>query len=655
MLLGRYMRCVLRSPTWSSANGRSAMNVFSRGKSSLAKAIAIDNNVLEHANLQSKPAVSDMGAIKKTEKVLSLKQIKSNIYDEIREFRRRKSEYTSKPLYLILKNAAVQNISWNLPKNKHELLALKGIGATTVQLYGDEIMSIVNKYYSEDNYHLYPEQKPIETVVVPTKNSDDDKVLKQITAKQKKLEKLRSLKKPPVPADAISGDIAVSSGNLKLSVEQQLVFERVVNNRQHICISGSAGTGKTYVLKFLIQALAKREGEGLSITASTGIAAVNIGGCTLHSFAGIGVAPMLTLEDKQKILLKVLRSKDAVERWLTTTVLIIDEISMVSADLLELLDMIAREVKGEKEKPFGGIQLILAGDFHQLPPIFKSHGKSPRSYCFTSPLWAELSLNSKDNTILLTSVHRQKDPKFIHILNEFRIGEVSAGSIKVLNECLISRKPVPNDAIIPTRLYCTNKDVDEENKQRLDALPDEFVVLEAQDAWKVSPTKTASTNVIKSSIDKTVPATIELKMGAQVILTRNFLHHFGLYNGSRGIVVGFDEFNRNPIVTFDTGRVVTIEPVDFEQKSVNNDGVLIRRQIPLKLAWAMTVHKSQGCTLSRAELMLSNAFDHGQVYVALSRVSSLEGLWLTKPINSKSVTVDPLVRQFYQTLEESTL
>lgn len=655
MFAGRYMSRSIRTTAWSGSICHGSKHVFSRDKSSLAEAVSVGVSMLEQSHTHSLTGSSDVGAVKKPEKILSLKQIKSNIYDDIREFRRRKSELTSKPLYLILKNTAVQSISWNLPKNKNELIALKGIGATTVRLYGDEILSIVNRYYSNDNYYLYPEQKQIELAKDTIENSDDNKIMKQITAKQKKLEKLRSSMKQPVSVDARSSAVAISSGNLQLSVEQQLVYERVIKNRQHICISGSAGTGKTYVLKFLIQALSKREGAGLTITASTGIAAVNIGGCTLHSFAGIGVAPMLTLEDKQKILLKVLRSKDAVERWLTTTVLIIDEISMVSADLLELLDMIAREVKGEKDKAFGGIQLILAGDFHQLPPIFKSYGKSPRSYCFTSPLWEELVLNSKENTILLTSVHRQKDPKFIHILNEFRIGEVSAGSIKVLNECLVNRKPIPNDAIIPTRLYCTNKDVNEENKQRLDALPDELVVLEAHDTWKISPTKTASTNIIKTSVDKIVPATIELKIGAQVLLTRNFLHNLGLYNGSRGIVVGFDEFNKNPIVTFDTGKVVTIEPVDFEQKSVNNDGVLVRRQVPLKLAWAMTVHKSQGCTLSRAELMLSNAFDHGQVYVALSRVSSLEGLWLTKPINSKSVTVDPLVRQFYQSLDESTL
>jgi ATP-dependent DNA helicase PIF1 len=435
-----------------------------------------------------------------------------------------------------------------------------------------------------------------------------------------------------------------------LNAEQIQIAERALDGR-NVFITGSAGTGKSFLLKYIIQELQSQHGlVGVAVTASTGIAAVNLGGQTVHNFAGIGLGK----GEPERIVSKVLHNEKAIDRWVDVKVLVIDEISMVDRTLFELLDLIARRVRND-DRPFGGIQLILVGDFLQLPPVPSSREDGfVREMCFESPLWevAKLTLEH-DGVKSLNQIVRQSDAEFAQLLNEARLGTPSEKLMNLLRQCHVSVKPRPTDGIIPTKLYCINKDVDRENLERLGELPGEARAFEAVDSWKHLPSSgvAAVKKVLAEMADKVVPRNVDLKIGTQVMLTRNRPGSSSVMNGSRGIVVAFAESASNPDflvprVRFDNGQVLMIAPVEYSFKTPSGEATLVRLQLPLKLAWALTVHKSQGTTLTRAELELSNAFDFGQAYVALSRVTSLEGLWLTQHVKPSNIRANPRVLAF---------
>lgn len=410
--------------------------------------------------------------------------------------------------------------------------------------------------------------------------------------------------------------------------------------------------------------------ETVAVTAPTGIAAINIGGQTVHSFAGIG----LGRGERPAIVKKVMKNKSAVDRWKQTKVLIIDEISMLDRNLFELLDEIARRVCGN-DLPFGGIQIVVVGDFMQLPPVQNT------GFAFESDVWIAAGFEVRKGTIYLQQVVRQSDADFIQYLNEVRLGIYSRDFHLRLQECLVTNKPKPTNGIIPTKLYAVNKQVDEENTMRLAELAGEELVVKAKDMWKVLPSKKILEEFLIEGVEQMIPKEIRLKVGAQVMLLRNrsrmtyggAIQATGpsLVNGSRGKIVAFSESVLHPgmmlpTIMFDNGMTVTIGPVEYEYKGPQGDGKIIRQQVPLKLAWyayvycsllhfvyfscmcrAATVHKSQGCTLTCAELMLDRAFDYGQTYVALSRVKNLDGLWLSTPLKPSAVKAHPLVLNFY--------
>jgi ATP-dependent DNA helicase PIF1 len=297
-------------------------------------------------------------------------------------------------------------------------------------------------------------------------------------------------------------------------------------------------------------------------------------------------------------------------------------------------------------------------------------------FCFESKVWREAGFDG-EGTIYLQEVMRQRDERFVKVLNDVRVGNVGRAVTSVLDSCLVDKKPLPTDGIVPTKLYCTNKDVDSENMKRLAELRGDVVKIHAQDAWKSTnnDTDVKISNTEKKALldlaNKMIPEYVELKIGAQVMLLRNRGRGLkkkheddnnssekDLVNGSRGVVISFKEshlgYNLIPVVRFDNGQTTTVGMTDFEiygtpnpSKKSKPEYRLVRYQIPLKLAWAITVHKSQGATLSRAELMLTNAFDFGQAYVALSRVKSLEGLWLSKPLSKGNIKAHPNVQKFY--------
>jgi len=414
--------------------------------------------------------------------------------------------------------------------------------------------------------------------------------------------------------------------------EEQKKWALAAIEGENLFITGEAGTGKSFLLAYIVQELKKT--KAVAVTATTGIVAASHGGVTLHSFAGIGLGKGAPDE----IIAKTLSSRDTVSRWQETDVLIIDEISMLDGDLFALLEKLARRARSD-DKPFGGLQLLLCGDFLQLPPV------DATGFAFQSEAWKRVAPKAAE---LHTVIRQKGDNAFLSLLHEVRVGICSAKSAKVLANCIVDKKPLPLDGIIPTRLYCVNKDVDAENAVRLNQLDSPVKEIQSEDSWEENCGESGKLKIV-DLMEKKAPKIIRLKLKAQVVFTKNIPAQC-VMNGTRGIVEAWAAKKNGitcPLVRCDNGNVIQVDPVGFYQKGVSG-GELKRIQLPLKLGWALTVHRSQGCTLSRAELQLENAFDCGQAYVALSRVRSLDGLWIRgKPVTQQQVKASHAVLHFY--------
>jgi len=550
---------------------------------------------------------------------------KAQLKIDLKEYRMQQSASLEKPAYIVFNNAALNGILAALPTTKAELIEVKGIGPKKIEMFGDDIIEIVSTYTGSKGKNSNSALEGIGTTRIPQPTLIDPESL---TAEQR------------------------LASDFTLGQEKRNVF-----------ITGSAGTGKSYLLKFIVQELQKKnniKSNNVGVCAPTGVAAIIAGGSTLHSYFGIG----LGTGSPSSLLRKVIKSAKVKNRINETDVLIIDECSMLSSDLLEKLDFITREVRNggnSREIPFGGMQIIAFGDFFQLPPVYRGDSSGSdrywRPFCFDSPVWSNLGLS--ENILELKEVQRQENEDFITLLNKVRIGQIQEKDIADLNsKCLISStNPLPNDGIVPTRLYVLNKDVDSENVSRLAELKTEEVVCEAKDEWRVRMpvgTPAATKKKMIESLSMEMPDIVRLKVGAQVMLTRNKDLENNLVNGSRGIVESIIQPTSEgeaptPIVRFDCGIVTPIAPVESTRYNPDGeDGCLVRMQIPLKLAWAITIHKSQGSTLTRAMLDITSAFEYGQCYVALSRVKSLEGLWLERPAKLHNIMVSPQVVDFFR-------
>ncbi|XP_044157813.1 ATP-dependent DNA helicase PIF1 isoform X2 [Bufo gargarizans] len=412
---------------------------------------------------------------------------------------------------------------------------------------------------------------------------------------------------------------------LQLSTEQSMVLSTVLSGK-NVFFTGNAGTGKSYLLKRIVGALPPKSTYA---TASTGVAACHIGGTTLHAFAGIG-SGKAPLEQ----CIELAKRPGVRQHWISCRHLIIDEISMVEGEFFDKLEAVARAVRG-RDEPFGGIQLIICGDFLQLPPV--TQASSQTKFCFQSKSWRRcLHL-----TMELTEVRRQTDKKFISLLQAVRLGRCTEEVTRQL--LLTGNNKIERDGILATRL-CTHKDdVDLTNERRLQQLSGEVHKYDALD----------SDPMLAKTVNAQCPVgdQILLKKGAQVMLTKNLDVARGLVNGARGVVVGFEGTERPlPKVRFLCGVLEVIKPERWVIKA--HGGVyLSRQQLPLKLAWAISIHKSQGMTLDCVEISLSRVFESGQAYVALSRARSLEGLRVMD-FDPKAVNANPYVLQFYARLKK---
>lgn len=421
----------------------------------------------------------------------------------------------------------------------------------------------------------------------------------------------------------------------KLNDQQKNGLE-LMKKGYNVFLTGIAGAGKSFTLMCFIKWCIEQN-KVYAVTSTTGVSALLIGGTTLHSWAGI----LLGLEDKITLYERVLSRDKSYKKWLYTNVLIIDEISMMSSDLLEKLDYIGKKIR-KNTRPFGGIQLVLVGDFAQL-----SIGNN---YCFKSPIW-ELLIQKN---IYLTENMRQSDPIFQNVLLEVRIGNPSENTIRLLESRIGAYIPTP-EGIIPTKLYSHRAEVAKINHDNLMNLVTDKNPLQTYLAKDMAKKKDGTTvderykEQYLGSIDKIFQAnkTLGLCVGAQVMLLYNMDLAAGLCNGSRGCVIRFE--NGFPVVRFMNGIEVPIGKHTWSMKIAENV-VVSRTQIPLTLAWAITIHKAQGSTLDCAQLDLgSTLFSSSQGYAALSRVKSLDCVSIVTLDPSKIFT-DPAVLEFYEKL-----
>lgn len=390
---------------------------------------------------------------------------------------------------------------------------------------------------------------------------------------------------------------------------------------ENVFLTGSAGAGKTYTLNQYIQYLKARK-VPVAITASTGIAATHMNGMTIHTWAGIGIKDVLSDHD-----LKNMKERKYLKEHLENAqVLIIDEISMLHAKQLNLVNQVLKYFK-ESDEAFGGIQVIVAGDFFQLPPVGKPEERNRDKFCFMSEAWVE----AKFRVCYLTEQHRQGNDILNDILNAIRSQSISQQHIQALEH---TREQDIGDTF--TRLYTHNADVDQINYQHLHAIASDGQQFDAKCDGNAKLVET-----LKSSVR--APESLVLKKHAKVMFVKNNFD-MGYINGSLGEVVGFeedDEYGVLPKVQLTDGTTLLVEP---ETWSVDNDAgktIASFQQIPLRLAWAITIHKSQGMTLAAAEINLSHTFEKGQGYVALSRLKSLSGLRLLG-FNLQALELDSL-------------
>lgn len=388
----------------------------------------------------------------------------------------------------------------------------------------------------------------------------------------------------------------------------------------NVFLTGSAGAGKTYTLNQYIHYLRARK-VPVAITASTGIAATHMNGMTIHTWAGIGIKDSLDDDDLTWMFeRKYLRNQiDKAE------VLIIDEISMLHGKQLDMVNQVLKFFK-QNNAPFGGLQVIVAGDFFQLPPVSKTKESNREKFCFMSQAWQE----AKFSICYLTEQHRQKDNLLNDILNQIRVQNVSEQSIQQL-------QATRNQALEAdiTRLFTHNVDVEQINQRHLASLDrDEKVfIAEVKGNEKLLQTLTANVRA---------PEKLVLKMGAKVMFVKNNMEN-GYINGTLGEIVGFVEEQGQllPKVKLRDGMRLIVAPETWSIDSDSGKALASYSQIPLCLAWAITVHKSQGMTLEAAEMDLSQTFEKGQGYVALSRLKSLDGLRLLG-LNDMALQLDGL-------------
>jgi ATP-dependent exoDNAse (exonuclease V) alpha subunit len=401
--------------------------------------------------------------------------------------------------------------------------------------------------------------------------------------------------------------------NSNLTPDQKNAYD-LVDNGKNVFITGSAGCGKSYLIDLIATTLSRS--KIVSKTSTTGISALAIGGRTIHSFSGCGIF-------QGDILSRVRRTQSAVQRWKTVQLLIIDEVSMLSARQFDILNSVAKTIR-KSRLPFGGIQLVLTGDFKQLPPVFKSsEDVADSQQCFESKSWSECV----NEVCTLTTNMRQGDCEFAQVLNSIRLGDITP-QIKSYISKRIGLQPTDNNFIV---LHSHNANIDTINNSELTKLK---TILKNDTNYIKSYDMTVAIIDPKSGLKEDTlitsciaPQHLTLAVGCKVMLVVNQSVDAGLVNGSLGLVESFTK-GGIPMIRFKhKNQLVVIDKHTWNIED-NNKVIATLSQLPLKLAYAATIHKCQGMTVDAAVMDLSRVFLKEQVYVALSRVRTITGLYL---------------------------
>jgi ATP-dependent DNA helicase PIF1 len=441
---------------------------------------------------------------------------------------------------------------------------------------------------------------------------------------------------------------------MELSREQQIAFDKYVQGH-NIFITGPGGAGKSELIR-IIYKHANSRFKDIYVTALTGCASIllNCKAKTIHSWAGIGLGNGTT----EQLIMKIKKNKFLKAVWKGTDILIVDEVSMLSLKLFNMLNIIGKAVRGN-QKPFGGIQLIFSGDFYQLPPVGDHLEPDTQSFCFESDDWN--TVFHRDCQIELKKIFRQTDDIYSTILNQIREGRIKKRSNELLLE-YVGRELDPNLIAEPTKLYPTKNKVEQINITKMSALHGEEREYKLRYIKDVEMTK-GEKEIRRQFTDNDIQLELDflsgnlmcekemkVKIGAQVMCIINIKSEKGdilICNGSQGIVKEFCEITGCPKVKYNNGIEMVMMRNIWLSDKIPGIGV---SQIPLILSWALTIHKSQGATLDAAEIDVgSGIFECGQTYVALSRVKSLNGLYLTS-FDAKRIRINKKVKEFYESL-----
>ena len=441
---------------------------------------------------------------------------------------------------------------------------------------------------------------------------------------------------------------------MELSEEQKQAFNKYVRG-DNIFITGPGGAGKSALIR-MIYADANSKLKDIHVTAMTGCASIllNCKAKTLHSWAGIGLANGET----EYFINKIKKNKFLKAIWRGTNILVVDEVSMLSLKLFEMLNSIGKAVRGNS-KPFGGIQLIFSGDFFQLPPVGDYSDPDTQRFCFESAEWNNVFHPSCQ--IQLIKIFRQTDEVYSTILNQIREGKIKRKSNDILLEYV--ERPFSDKLIAePTKLYPTKNKVEQINFSKMSSLEGEQREYKIKYVKDLEMTKTDKIKRLDFT-DKDIQVELDflagnlmcdkemkIKIGAQVMCIINIKSEEGdviICNGSQGIVQSYCEITGSPKIKYNNGIEMTMTRHVWESDKIPGIGV---SQVPLILSWALTIHKSQGATLDAAEIDVgSGIFECGQTYVALSRVKSLDGLYLTS-FDAKRIRINKKVKEYYEAL-----
>lgn len=461
---------------------------------------------------------------------------------------------------------------------------------------------------------------------------------------------------------------------IELSPEQQNIVDKCIRG-ENMFVTGSAGCGKSLIIKILkniyspsrnidnirhiIQRYNDIDHKILQVCSMTGVSAILLeaNAKTVHSFSGIGVSNA----PNEQILKKIKNSGFYRKHWTTVDILIIDEISMMSQHMFDLLDYIGKNIR-RNDRPFGGIQIITFGDMYQLGPVCKDpHDKPRKNFCFESERWFETF--PPQNNIELLTIFRQTDDEFKKILNQIRVGKIKRN----VNDFLLNYvEREKNLGIIqPTKLFPKRSQVDYINSHEMNKL--EGDITEYKLSYVVDLPMSERQKILRNGftaeqiaaelnyLQSNIPCEIEinLKIGCQVmcVVNMNVSDDKPICNGSQGVIIGFDEEDY-PIIRFHKGFEYTMKQYCWASETIPGVGV---KQIPLILAWALTIHKSQGASMDAIEVDAgSGIFECGQTYVALSRVRTLEGLYLSA-FDINRIKVNKKVQDFYESIKNMRL